>query len=254
MPTPRGLQAHNWGVSLGPHPGGVSRSMPKGVYPSMHWGRPPPPIQTATAAGGTHPSEMHSCLNYIVTFNIRKYDVAIFGIHMLVRKITSLIKKSADWSPPNYHKTDRRSPKSHSMNKLPLEQLAIKWICKLIKTFEIKIDWLMQNLTTILGLPGQPDEHALKWIWPINELTKELAACLSGKVRELGNQVTATVLILVQQSLLIFLQQYLVLQSLLPVWQWRYLVIKVLNWWLWQRRKVIVVKIYSLTKYLDFHR
>ena len=50
-PTPRG---GSWGVwpggSPGPHPGG---------YPSMHWGRTPQ--QTATAAGGTHPTGMHSC-------------------------------------------------------------------------------------------------------------------------------------------------------------------------------------------------
>ena len=47
----------SWGVWLGggspgPHPGGV-------VYPSMHWGRPPP--WTATATGSTHPTGMHSC-------------------------------------------------------------------------------------------------------------------------------------------------------------------------------------------------
>ena len=63
-PTPKGevegsglggLHAHTWGVSPGPHPGGVC------VCPSMHWGRPPP--MTATAAGGTHPTGMHSCFN-----------------------------------------------------------------------------------------------------------------------------------------------------------------------------------------------
>ena len=43
------------------------------MYPSMHWGRhpladtprqtpPPPGRHTATAADGTHPTEMHSCL------------------------------------------------------------------------------------------------------------------------------------------------------------------------------------------------
>ena len=31
-----------------------------GVYPSMHWGRHPSPQQTA--ADGTHPTGMHSCL------------------------------------------------------------------------------------------------------------------------------------------------------------------------------------------------
>ena len=58
-----GVQAHTWGGgSPGPHPGGgFSRPTPKGrvVYPSMHWGRHPPPM--ATAAGGTHPAGMHSC-------------------------------------------------------------------------------------------------------------------------------------------------------------------------------------------------
>ena len=42
-----------WGGSPGPHPGGG--------YPSIHWGRHPPQ-QTATAAGGTHPTGIHSCL------------------------------------------------------------------------------------------------------------------------------------------------------------------------------------------------
>ena len=51
------------------HGGGVSRPTPRGrlgglaegggVYPSMHWDRPPQ--QTATAADGTHPTRMRSC-------------------------------------------------------------------------------------------------------------------------------------------------------------------------------------------------
>ena len=41
-----------------PGPGGV-QAQAWGVYPSMHWGRPPQ--QTATAADGTHPTGMHSC-------------------------------------------------------------------------------------------------------------------------------------------------------------------------------------------------
>ena len=53
-------QAHTGGEVSRPTPGG-SRS--RGVYPSMHWGRhPPPPQHTATAADGTHPTGMHSCL------------------------------------------------------------------------------------------------------------------------------------------------------------------------------------------------
>ena len=37
----------------------------EGWFPSMHWGRPPPPPlpgEMATAADGTHPTGMHSCL------------------------------------------------------------------------------------------------------------------------------------------------------------------------------------------------
>ena len=76
--TQGGLQAHTWGVSR-PTPGGVSRPTPGGSpgqhqggssgphlggHPSIHWGRPPPPL-TATAAGGTHPTGMHSCKTLI---------------------------------------------------------------------------------------------------------------------------------------------------------------------------------------------
>ena len=68
-PTPGGLQAHTqwslqahtWGVSR-PPTRAVSRPTPRG-YPSMHWGRPPT-NQTATAAGGTHPTGMHSCYQW----------------------------------------------------------------------------------------------------------------------------------------------------------------------------------------------
>ena len=95
-PTPRGqVEGSGLGGSPGPHPGGevegsgwgspghttggvtrptpegVSRLTPRGVgglqahtgeevYPSMHWGRPPLHLM-ATAAGGTHPTGMHSC-------------------------------------------------------------------------------------------------------------------------------------------------------------------------------------------------
>ena len=45
----------------------VKDSVHRGVYPSMHWGRHPdpgrhPPSPTDTAADGTHPTGMHSCL------------------------------------------------------------------------------------------------------------------------------------------------------------------------------------------------
>ena len=44
-----------------------SRGGEGGVYPSMHWGRHPPPNPTATAADGTHPTGMHSCLKPFCT-------------------------------------------------------------------------------------------------------------------------------------------------------------------------------------------
>ena len=59
-PTPGGLQSHTRGVSR-PTPRGSPGPLPRGVYPSMHWGRHPPSPQMATAAGGTHPTGMHSC-------------------------------------------------------------------------------------------------------------------------------------------------------------------------------------------------
>ena len=55
-----GLQAHTWGISR-PTPGGVSRPTPRGVV-SQHALRQRPPQPTAIAAGGSHPSGMHSCL------------------------------------------------------------------------------------------------------------------------------------------------------------------------------------------------
>ena len=67
-PHPRGkFRSLAWGVSR-PTPSGVSRPTPgggypgphPGGYPSMHWGRHPLP-HTATAAGSTHPTGMHSC-------------------------------------------------------------------------------------------------------------------------------------------------------------------------------------------------
>ena len=76
-----GLQAHTQGGTSGVWPGGVSRPTPRAEVegsglgglqahtqgglqthtrgcPSMYSGRPPP---TATAAGGKHPTGMHSC-------------------------------------------------------------------------------------------------------------------------------------------------------------------------------------------------
>ena len=63
-PTPKGKLR---GICLGgvsrPTPGGSPGPHLVGVYPSMHWGRPLP-IPTATAAGGTHPTGMHSCCHF----------------------------------------------------------------------------------------------------------------------------------------------------------------------------------------------
>ena len=65
-PTPKGEVEGSWGVSRPTHkgvlaPGGACSSrglLQQGSAPGGVW-RPPP---TATAAGGTHPTGMHSCL------------------------------------------------------------------------------------------------------------------------------------------------------------------------------------------------
>ena len=54
-----GLQAHSRGVSPGPHLGGSPGPHLGGL--SQHALRQTPPQQMATAAGGTHPTGMHSC-------------------------------------------------------------------------------------------------------------------------------------------------------------------------------------------------
>ena len=64
-----GLQAHTQGGKLGgwaggspgPHLGESQGPDPGGVCLSVCCD-PPPPQHTATAAGGTHPTGMHSCL------------------------------------------------------------------------------------------------------------------------------------------------------------------------------------------------
>ena len=70
-----GLQAHTGGGrvevsglrnSPGPHPGGWSPGPPRGGL-SRHTLRQTPPKQTATTAGGTHPTGMHSCSQSIRT-------------------------------------------------------------------------------------------------------------------------------------------------------------------------------------------
>ena len=66
-----GLQAHNqggssgvWpGGSPGPHLGGL-QAHTHGVIPACTEADKPPPPQKATAAGGTHPTGMHSCFLY----------------------------------------------------------------------------------------------------------------------------------------------------------------------------------------------
>ena len=56
---PGGVQAHVQGVGAQAHTRGIKAQV-WGVYPSMHCGRYTPQ-QMATAAGGTHPTGMHSC-------------------------------------------------------------------------------------------------------------------------------------------------------------------------------------------------
>ena len=76
-PHPGGkLRGLAWGGISRPTPRGVSRSTPRGVYPSMHWGRRPPP--TATAAGGTHPSGMHSCHHSFCSSLLPNYGTKLF--------------------------------------------------------------------------------------------------------------------------------------------------------------------------------
>ena len=62
-PHPGGeVEGSGLGGSPGPHPwGGLQAHTWGGGYPSMHWDRHLPCQQTATAAGGTHPTGMHSC-------------------------------------------------------------------------------------------------------------------------------------------------------------------------------------------------
>ena len=66
-PRPRGeVGGSGWGgvqaLGASRHTPGGSKPRPRGVYPSMHLDRhPPSPQQTATAAGDTHPTGMHSC-------------------------------------------------------------------------------------------------------------------------------------------------------------------------------------------------
>ena len=57
-----GLQAHIWGI-LQAHTGGVSRPTPGGDIPACT--EADPAQQTATAAGGTHLTGMHPCLQII---------------------------------------------------------------------------------------------------------------------------------------------------------------------------------------------
>ena len=52
-----GLQARTQGEVDGSGLGGVSRPTPRGCVPAFTEADPPP---TATAAGGTHPTGMHS--------------------------------------------------------------------------------------------------------------------------------------------------------------------------------------------------
>ena len=63
-PTPRGEVERSGldGRSPGPHPWGVSRPTPRGIPACTE--ADTPSQQMATAAGGTHPTGMHSCFNF----------------------------------------------------------------------------------------------------------------------------------------------------------------------------------------------
>ena len=74
---PRGKLRGIWpGGSPGPHPRGKlrgiwSRPTPNGeVEGGLAWGCGDPPLVTATAVGGTHPTGLHSChINFWLNFN-----------------------------------------------------------------------------------------------------------------------------------------------------------------------------------------
>ena len=101
-PHPGGSPGPHLGRSPGPHLGGVSRPTPggclqahtRGVYASMHWGRPPPRLM-ASAAGGVHPTGMHSCLN--IYLSISHINIS-FTLFMIPRKIPrNLLCESGCW-------------------------------------------------------------------------------------------------------------------------------------------------------------
>ena len=75
--TQRGFQAHTWG-SFQPTPGGSPGPHLGGWWISQHALRQAPPTpshQTATAAGSTHPTRMHSCS----FLKISSYDYRYFS-------------------------------------------------------------------------------------------------------------------------------------------------------------------------------
>ena len=53
-----------------------------GVLPQCMLGHPPgadtPPKQTATVAGGTHPTGMHSGLNYSLSMTLKQILITVF--------------------------------------------------------------------------------------------------------------------------------------------------------------------------------
>ena len=69
-PTPRGEvegSGLGGGVSPAPHPGGKLRGLQAQTWGvSQHALKQTPPQQTATAAGGTHPTGMHSYFGIIL--------------------------------------------------------------------------------------------------------------------------------------------------------------------------------------------
>ena len=66
-PTPRRrLRDLARGECVGPEPGGRLGVWPEGCLGPLR--QTPPPLQTATAADGTHPTGMHSCFFFHFIF------------------------------------------------------------------------------------------------------------------------------------------------------------------------------------------
>ena len=79
-----------------------------GVFPSMHWGRPHPG-ETATVAGSTHPTGMHSCLATKFTHVLKIYNSILYLYHPFVH-LFGLSKSMSLVCPSIWHKTQNFCP------------------------------------------------------------------------------------------------------------------------------------------------